>query len=83
MDRFPVIVVLGAAVLGRVGGEMIMTDPWVKTTFGFPHWLDYVVQAVLAVGVVLAGKWFGKRKKQQSHANRVVGPGTPRQAESD
>jgi len=65
MDRFPIIVVLGAAVLGRVAGEMIMTDPWVHTTFGFPHWLEYVVQAVLALGVVVVGKWLAARKPRE------------------
>ena len=29
MDRYPVIIVIGGAVLGRVGGQMIMTDPFV------------------------------------------------------
>ena len=58
MDRFPVIVLLGAAVLGRVAGEMIMSDPWtVRTLGGHPsHLLDYTVQIVLAVGVVVAAK---------------------------
>ncbi len=29
MDRYPLIIVIGGAVLGRVGGQMIMTDPFV------------------------------------------------------
>jgi YjbE family integral membrane protein len=29
MDKFPIIILLGAAVLGRVGGEMMITDSWV------------------------------------------------------
>lgn len=61
MDRFPVIVIIGAAILGRVGGEMIMGDPWVEQTFNPPHWLDYAVQAALAVGVVAAGKLLARR----------------------
>ena len=57
MDRFPVIVLLGAAVLGRVAGEMIMSDPWMVRTLGHPgRFLDYTVQFVLAVGVVAAAK---------------------------
>ena len=27
MDRYPVIIYIGAAILGRVGAEMIITDP--------------------------------------------------------
>jgi YjbE family integral membrane protein len=29
MDKYPIIILLGAAVLGKVGGEMMITDPWV------------------------------------------------------
>jgi len=63
MDRFPVIVVIGAAILGRVGGEMIITDPWVHALAEPAKWVEYVAQAVLAVGVVAAGKYFAKRGK--------------------
>ena len=27
MDKYPVIIYIGAAILGKVGGEMIITDP--------------------------------------------------------
>ena len=57
MDRFPVIVLIGAAILGRVAAEMIMSDPWTVRTIGHPgRLLDYTVQFVLAVGVVAAAK---------------------------
>jgi len=58
MDRFPIIVLIGAAILGRVAAEMIMSDPWmVRTMGGHPsRLLDYTVQFVLAVGVVVAAK---------------------------
>jgi YjbE family integral membrane protein len=62
MDRYPVIVLIGSAILGRVGGEMIITDPWVVQAFGPPKALEYIVQAVMAVGVVAAGRWLGRRK---------------------
>ena len=63
MDRFPVIVLLGAAILGRVSGEMIMSDPWmVRSVFHghSGHILDYAVQLALAVGVVVAAKGWTK-----------------------
>ena len=64
MDRFPVIVLLGAAVLGRVAGEMIMSDPWMVRIMGgeASHLLDYSVQLILAVGVVVAAKVWVKRR---------------------
>ncbi|MBV6432947.1 MAG: hypothetical protein IANPNBLG_03094 [Bryobacteraceae bacterium] len=63
MDRFPVIVVIGAAILGRVGGEMILTDPWVHGMFKPAKWVEYLAQAVFAVGVVAAGKYIAGRRK--------------------
>lgn len=64
MDRFPVIVPIGAAILGRVGGEMIMTDPWVHTNLHPPKWAEYAVQAVLAIGVVAVGKYLASRPRR-------------------
>ena len=71
MDRFPVIVLLGAAVLGRVAGEMIMSDPWmIRIMGGHPNrLLDYTVQFVLAVGVVVAAKvWVKLRASREELA---------------
>ncbi len=62
MDKYPIIITLGAAILGKVGGEMMITDPWVHKTLHPPHWLDYAMQAVCAVGVVVVGKYLLKRK---------------------
>jgi YjbE family integral membrane protein len=70
MDRFPIIVLLGAAVLGRVAGEMIMSGPWTVRTIGHPsRLLDYTVQIVLAVGVVVAAKaWIRYRASRRQPA---------------
>jgi YjbE family integral membrane protein len=56
MDRYPVIIYLGAAVLGRVAGEMIFTDPWVARLLQMPAWFNYAMEAVFAVGVIVVGK---------------------------
>lgn len=61
MDKYPVIVIIGAAILGRVGGEMIVTDPWVVAKFHPPHWLEWVAEAVLALGVVVVGRFLARR----------------------
>lgn len=66
MDKYPIIITLGAAILGKVGGEMIITDPWIHKTFHPAHWMDYTMQAVCAVGVVLVGKYLMKRKIARS-----------------
>jgi YjbE family integral membrane protein len=62
MDRFPVIITLGAALLGWVAGDMAVTDPidkpWVDAQAAFLHW---GAPMVCAVGVVLVGKWLAGR----------------------
>jgi len=62
MDKYPVIVYLGALVLGRVAGEMIITDPWIHNLVHPDQWTAYVVQASFAVGVIATGKLWLKWK---------------------
>jgi YjbE family integral membrane protein len=56
MDRYPIIIYLGAAVLGRVAGEMIFTDPAVVQWLQLPKWFNYTMEVVFAVGVIVVGK---------------------------
>jgi YjbE family integral membrane protein len=72
MERFPIIITLGAALLGFVAGEMAITDPvsaeWIKQNVG---WMHYVVPALGAATVVIVGKLLAKR-----HEVRAA-PSTP------
>ena len=77
MDKYPIIIPLGAAILGKVGGEMIITDPWIHNTFHPAHWMDYAMQAVCAVGVVLVGKYLMKRKIARSEKGVATGKQVP------
>jgi YjbE family integral membrane protein len=56
MDRYPIILYIGAAVLGRVAGEMIFSDPAVVSWLEPPPWLTYTMEAVFALGVIVVGK---------------------------
>lgn len=58
MDRYPIIILVGAAVLGRVAGEMIFTDPFVIKLLAMPQWFTYLMEAVFAVAVILIGKLY-------------------------
>ena len=62
MDKYPIIITIGSAILGKVAGEMIITDPWIIKTFNPPHYMDYVFQVVFAVGVIVLGKMLLKWK---------------------
>ncbi len=58
MDRYPIIIYLGAAILGKVSGEMIFTDPLVARWLQLPPWFTYVMEAVFAGGVIVVGKFW-------------------------
>ncbi len=62
MDKYPIVVYLGAAVLGQVGGEMMVTDPFVVEMFNPSDILKYSVEAFFIVGVVVAGKLWIRQK---------------------
>lgn len=62
MEKYPLLVYLGAAILGRVGGEMIMTDPFVVQRFHPAVALRYGVEAFCAVAVVMAGAALSRRR---------------------
>jgi YjbE family integral membrane protein len=64
MDRFPIIITLGAALLGYLAGEMLVTDPAVVARFGAHSGLvDTVAGAIGAVTVVLVGSWLQRRAR--------------------
>lgn len=62
MDRFPIIVYLGAMVLGKVAAEMVITDPFVQSLLHTGPVTQYIVEAVGAVAVVGVGKAWMKMK---------------------
>jgi YjbE family integral membrane protein len=66
MDNYPVILYAGAALLGRVAGQMIMTDAFTVQTLAPSPAVDYSVEAGGAIGVVLAGLWLKTRGAQRS-----------------
>ena len=66
MDRYPVVIYLGAALLGKVGGDLIMTDGLIVDNFQPAPWLLYTVQGMLAIGVILvAVVWRRRRRKNR------------------
>jgi YjbE family integral membrane protein len=72
MDRFPAIIWLGAALLGYVAGEMIVSDHALEDRFGgeYVHSWETTAAVTLAV-IVLAVGWLMRRIKVR---NEVEGP---------
>ena len=66
MERFPVIVVLGAALIGWVGGETIVNDN-ILHDYAIAHpWLHYVAAAAGAILVVAVGKFVKARNEAKA-----------------
>jgi YjbE family integral membrane protein len=56
MDRYPWTLYLGAAILGKVGGEMMVTDPLVTRYLHPSQTVLYAVEALAIAGILVAGK---------------------------
>jgi YjbE family integral membrane protein len=64
MERFPIIITAGAALLGFLAGEMLLTDPALVERVGeLPHWQVNVGGAVGAALVVALGVAMRRRQK--------------------
>jgi YjbE family integral membrane protein len=57
MDRFPIIIIIGAGLLGWIAGDMAITDvainEWVSTNAIFLHWFSPICGALI---IVITGK---------------------------
>lgn len=66
MERFPIIIVAGAALLGFLAGEMFLTDPALVQRIGeLPHWQINVGGALGAALVVALGMLLQRRHAQR------------------
>jgi YjbE family integral membrane protein len=63
MDRYPIIIYIGAAILGKVGGEMMITDPVVHNWLQPGKMSEYGVMAFFTVAVVVAGRMLLAKKR--------------------
>jgi YjbE family integral membrane protein len=72
MEKYPVIITLGAALLGFVAGEMLVSDHAVEAFFhSAGRASTTVIELVGAVAVVLVGQWLARRKRQAISAERA------------
>jgi YjbE family integral membrane protein len=66
MDRYPALIYIGAAILGKVGGELLLTDPAVSGVVHFAAWQQYAVEAALAAAVVIGGKALAGARRRKA-----------------
>ena len=69
MERFPIIITLGAALLGYLAGQMLATDPALEAWFkaNVPH-AELAFGVVGAVAVVTVGRWLHHRQIRAGQA---------------
>ena len=62
IDRYPLVVTLGAGLLGWIAGGMLVTDivlaPWLDTVHGPVRLIAEIAGALLVIGL---GTWLGRR----------------------
>jgi YjbE family integral membrane protein len=74
MDKYPILIYLGAAVLGRVGGEMMITDPFTEQLLHPSKIVKYGVEIFFTVGVIVAGKLWIKLKASRGEKELATSP---------
>jgi YjbE family integral membrane protein len=67
MERFPIIITIGAGLLGWVAGEMAISDPSVKAWTDQHHLLHWIAPAAGAIAVIALGKWLAAKAAGASH----------------
>ena len=68
MDRFPIIIIFGAALIGWVGGETIVSDVALQSIVEANTWLHYAGPALGAALVLAIGKMSGAKKEEAPQA---------------
>lgn len=73
MDRYPIILYIGAAVLGKVGGEMMITDPWVHQRLLPTKVMEYGVMIFFTIAVVVVGRLLLSAKSSKEDQSAAIG----------
>ena len=83
VERFPVIIKIGSAVLAFTAAKMIVSEPLLDRVYGGPNSLpswqtmqtiaEYMTYALAIAGVLGAGVWATRRHKSDSHDGQAMG----------
>jgi YjbE family integral membrane protein len=67
IERFPVIVYIGAAAIAWTSARMISHDHWLAPWFDAHRWTAYALDVLLVAGICLGG-WLFQRRHRRVHA---------------
>ena len=66
MDRFPALIYAGGGILGKVGGDMILTDALAVRLWHPTDAFRYTVDAALVVAILAAGRIVSRYRRAKS-----------------
>jgi YjbE family integral membrane protein len=72
IERFPVIVYIGAGAIAFTAGRMLTHDNLLREWFDARVWLKYSLDVVLVVGIV-GGGWWQRRRVERRRRELVIG----------
>ena len=72
IDRYPVIIYIGGALLGYVAGEMLVGEALFATLLESRHYLHWLGPGLGALLVVALGRWLAMRKAVSAAAIDLV-----------
>ena len=73
LDRYPILVVGGGALLGWVAGDIAVADPAIEVWLApYQPIVHYLAAALGAVVVVLVGTWLARRKEARQKKVEIV-----------
>jgi YjbE family integral membrane protein len=67
LERFPIIIYIGAAAIAWTSARMISHDQWLAPWFEAHEWATYTLDAVLVIGICLGG-WLVQRRRPRLDA---------------
>lgn len=62
MDKYPALMYVGVAILGKVGAEMMLTDGYVARTLHPAPWVIYSGEGIAVVGVLVISRLMARKK---------------------
>ena len=66
IQRFPIIIQAGAAVLAITAAKMIVSEPWLDGVFDAHAWRAWLVYGLSVAGVLMLGTWRQRRQPEST-----------------
>jgi len=66
MDRFPILIYAGVAILGKVGGDMVLGDRFVLRAAHPSDPLRYFIDVLVITAILVAGRRIGAARRKHA-----------------